>query len=375
MASHRLLPLAVAVMFNTACSLSPPAAPLTLEPPAPASTSALLEQGQHFGLDNNPLTPDDHILAMTPDMRYFVGEQVPAALSEQARLRYLVDALIRPSQLGLEYAPGVTLTATETFDERRGDCLSLSALFVAMAREAKLNVYFNEVSVPPSWEMLNDNSSAIYKHINAVAVIDDKPQVIDFSVDIYDYRYPQKQVDDDIAAAQYYSNLGVKQLNGGDPATAYAYFRRALHLGPEEAYIWGNLGVLLRREGLLDEAEIAFRKALSLDPEEAAALSNLARLYRSEGRRDEARALEAVIAERQRSNPFWHYSRSRAAFERGDFDEALTSIHRAIRLNREEYRFYQFAAVIYRRQGNDKKYEEYGLRAAQAKFASQQHTP
>ena len=82
--------------------------------------AGLLEQGQHFGLDNNPLTPDDHILAMTPDMRYFVGEQVPAALSEQARLRYLVDALIRPSQLGLEYAPGVTLTATD------GDNQSLS---------------------------------------------------------------------------------------------------------------------------------------------------------------------------------------------------------------------------------------------------------
>ena len=370
MASLRLLPLAMAVMLNTACSLSPPTEPLALEPPGAAATAALLEQGPHFGLDNNFLTPDDHILAMTPDMRYFVGEHVPAALSEQARLRYLVDALIRPSQLGLEYAPGVTLTATETFDERRGDCLSLSALFVAMAREAKLNVYFNEVSVPPSWEMLSDNSSAIYKHINAVAVINGKPQVIDFSVDIYDYRYPQKQVDDDIAAAQYYSNLGVKQLNGGDPAKAYAYFRRALHLGSDEAYIWGNLGVLLRREGLLDEAEVAFRKALSLDPEEAAALSNLARLYRSEGRRDEARALEAVIAERQRSNPFWHYSRSRAAYEQGNFVEAVEAIRRAIYLDRDEYRYYQFAAIVYKAKGDRDKYQEYALKAAELKLSS-----
>ena len=82
-----------------------------------------------------------------------------------------------------------------------------------------------------------------------------------------------------------------------------------------------------------------------------------------------------MIAERQRSNPFWHYSRSLAAFEQGDFDEALSSIQRAIRLNRDEYRFYQFAAVIYRRQGNHKKYEEYGLRAAKAKFANEQTPP
>lgn len=371
----RLLPLtalALTLGLNTACSVAPPAQPLALSAPPAVATQALLMQGQHFGIDDNPLSPDDHILALTPDMRYFVGEHVPAALSEQARLRYLVDALVRPSQLGLDYAPGITLTAAETFDAQQGDCLSLSALFVAMAREAKLDVYFNEVSVPPSWEMLSASSSAIYKHINAVAVVDGRPQVIDFSVDIYDYRYPQKRVDDNIAAAQYYSNLGVKQLNGGSPAQAYAYFRRALHLGPDEAYIWGNLGVLLRREDLLDAAEMAFRKALSLNPEEAASLANLARLYRSEGRREEARRLEAVIAERQRDNPFWHYSRARQAFEQGHFDDALASIRRAIRLDRKEYRFYQFAAVIYRRQGDLRKYEEFGLRAAKIKLAHSQ---
>lgn len=362
-----------ALLLNVSGCTSPkPYITDVLQTPAEADVEHLLHREALFSLPTSPLTaPDAHILALTAEMRYFVNEHVPTVLSPRARLRYLIDAMVRPNQLGLRYQPGITQTAAATYARPEGDCLSLSALFIALAREAQLNVYFNEVSVPPSWEMLSDNSSAIYKHINAVVDLGNgQREVVDFSVDIYDYRYPQKRVSDDIAAAQYYSNLGIAQLNKQDNAQAYLYLRRALHLGPKEAYIWGNLGVLFRRAGYNSEAEQAFRHALSLDPEESASLSNLARLYRSSDRRAEAATLERLIRSRQRSNPFWHYSRSRAAFERGDYEEALSAIHRAIRLNRDEYRFYQFAAVIFRSQGNTDKYHEYGLKAARKKLAT-----
>lgn len=366
---HLRLGLYSAVLLCSACAAPGPIPP-PLKPPSEDSTQQLLHKSALF---NSPAislkTPDEHILAVNAEMRYFVNEQVPAALSPRARLRYLSDALVRPSLLGIEYQPGVTQSAADTFANRRGDCLSLTSLFIALAREAKLDAYFNEVSVPPSWELLSDNRSAIYKHINAVVELGNgQREVVDFSVDIYDYRYPQKRVSDDIAAAQYYSNLGVSALHNDNYDDAYLYLRRALHLGPEEAYIWGNLGVLFRRGGYNSEAELAFSQALSLDPEESASLSNLARLYRSSGRKERAKQLEQVIASRQRDNPFWHYSRSRAAFERGDYAQALNAIKRAIRLDKNEYRFYQFAAVIFRSQGNTDKYHEYGLKAAHAKL-------
>ena len=362
--------LSATLLLSSACSTQPTQLEQFIAAPDSDAVAQLLHQEALFNRQPAPLnTPDQHILAVTAEMRYFVNEHVPPVLTPRARLRYLVDAMVRPQQLGIRYQPGITQSAADTFDDPQGDCLSLSLLFIALAREAKLDVYFNEVSVPPSWEMLSNSSSAIYKHINAVVDLGNgQREVIDFSVDIYDYRYPQKRVSDDIAAAQYYSNLGVGALNSKNYGDAYLYLRRALYLGPDEAYIWGNLGVLFRREGHNGEAELAFLKALSLDSEESASLSNLARLYRSSGRKDRAKQLEQVIESRQRDNPFWHYSRSRAAFEKGDYPQALNSIKRAIRLDKNEYRFYQFAAVIFRSQGNTDKYHEYGLKAAHAKL-------
>lgn len=330
----------------------------------------LLHKERKFGLAKTSLKlPDDNIFGITPEMRYFVNEHVPAVLTPKARLRYLNDALISPNTLGIAYNPGLTLTASEAFSQREGNCLSLTALFVSLAKEAKLDAYFNEVTIPPSWEMLSENSSATYRHINAVAELEnERQQVVDFSVDIYDYRYPQKRISEEIVAAQYYSNIGIGHLNSGDYAAAYLYLRRAVYLAPEQAYLWGNLGVLFRREGHINEAETAFSYALQLNPEETPAMNNLARLFREGGRKREAKALEKVARQRQRKNPFLHYSHARDAYERGEFLDALSSIHTAIRLDGDEHRFLLFAAVIYRRLGNTEKYEEFGRRAAQAKL-------
>ena len=40
----------------------------------------------------------------------------------------------------------------------RGNCLSFSSMFVAMAREADLTAYFQEVYIPPNWRTVNDHA-------------------------------------------------------------------------------------------------------------------------------------------------------------------------------------------------------------------------
>lgn len=354
------------VAVLVACSSS---AELPVIAPSEQETAALLQQGELFGVEEGAPPPDDGILNMDEAMRDFVSEHVPSVLTPRARLRYLIDSLLRPSQLGLEYNPGITLNAADTFYQREGNCLALTSLFIAMARQADLQAYYNQVAVPPSWEMLSDNSMAVYKHINAVVVLDGGEEVVvDLSVDNYEYQYAQTRLSEAAAAAQFYSNRGIDMLNDGDHRQAYRYFRRALQLNPDEAFIWGNLGTLFRREGHQQLAETAYRRALSLDAHEPTALSNLGRLYRSSGNKAQAKSIEAYNRQLQRQNPFWHYSRARDAYERGNFSDALSAIQRAIFLERKEYRFYEFAAIIYRRMGDREKYEEYGLKAARLKF-------
>ncbi len=353
----------------SACSAAPQLPPLAEV--SPQERERLLHLEGQFDLPATSLTePDDNIFGLDADMRYFVNEHVPAVLSPRARLRYLSDALASPAKLGLSYNPGLTLTASQAYYQGEGNCLSLTALFVALAREAKLNAYFNEVTIPPSWEMLSNNSSATYRHVNAVVDLGEgRTEVVDFSVDIYDYRYPQNRISENTLSAQFYSNRGIQFLNQQNYGQAYLYLRRAVYLAPEQAYLWGNLGVLFRRQGLDPQAELAYRYALQLNPDENASLNNLARLYRDQQQDKAAKALEQVAEARQRDNPFLYYSHARDAYERGEFNLALAAIHRAIRLNNDEYRFHQFAAVIYRRLGNMEKYEEFGRRAARLKLA------
>ena len=65
----------------------------------------------------------------------------------------------------LEYAE-VTRTASGTFHDRQGNCLSFTMLFVALARAAGLPANYQSVEVPPTWA--NDGQVVIANHVNTV---------------------------------------------------------------------------------------------------------------------------------------------------------------------------------------------------------------
>jgi Flp pilus assembly protein TadD len=366
--------LAAAIMSSLlACSSTDTrdATQLDIQPPSAEEVTALLNLKNSGENVDVSVYPEDNILALNAEMRYFVEENVPAALSPRARLSYLLDSMIRPSQLGLKYDPGITLNATETFQQRTGNCLSLTSLFIALAREAKLNAYYNEVTIPPSWDMVSDNSMVFYKHINAIVDFGNgDKEVVDLSVDNYEYHYPQHQVNEQQAAAQHYNNRGAEFLNSGENDKAHLYFRRALFLDPKAGHIWGNLGTLLRRQGRTLDAEIAYRHALTLNSNDQVAISNLGRLYSEQGQHAEARKLETIAESFRKQNPFLLYSYAKAEYEKGAYEEALDLIQQAIKLRKDEYRFYRFASLIYFRQGNLIRAQQFSDKASRLKLIS-----
>jgi Flp pilus assembly protein TadD len=344
---------------------------LHINPPSNQAVAALLKDGDQQTVINDTFAPEENILAIDPEMRYFVETNVPAVLSPRARLSYLLDSMVRSSQLGLSYDPGITFNATETFYARKGNCLSLSSLFIALAREAKLNAYYNEVTIPPSWDMVSDNSMVFYKHINVIVDFgDDGQEVVDLSVDNYEYHYPQHRLSEQEAAAQHYNNRGAEFLNQGQNDEAMRYFRRALYLDPQAGHIWGNLGTLFRRLGRQQDAEVAYRQALTLNINDQVAISNLSRLYQDQGDTEKARKFKKVADDFRKKNPFWHYTRAKAEYEIGEYDSALKAIWHAIALKKDEYRFYRFASLIYFRQGKQELAAEYADKAAKLKVKS-----
>ncbi|CAA0082001.1 Photosystem I assembly protein Ycf3 [Zhongshania aliphaticivorans] len=366
--------IAVAILSSLAACSSVDTistASINIAPPKSSQIEALLSTEQNKNPIDISLYPEENILELNEQMRQFVHEHVPAALSPRSRLTYLLDSMVRPSQLGLKYDPGITLNAADTFLQRTGNCLSLTSLFIALAREANLNVYYNEVTIPPSWDMITDNSMVFYKHINAVVDFgNDDKEVVDLSVDNYEYHYPQHLVSEQEAAAQFYNNRGAEFMNTGNNDKALLYFQRALYFDPRASHIWGNLGTLLRRKERNVDAETAYRQALTLNPSDQVAMSSLSRLYREQGQKDKARTLEKITERFRKKNPFWLYSRAKAEYETGDFDKALDLIQQAIRLDKKEYRFYRFASLIYFRQGKLVRAQQFSDKASRLKLQS-----
>ncbi len=314
----------------------------------------LIKDGSLFGASASDLVlPDAEILAVDDDMRAFVRENAGYSRDSDAKLHHLLRGMITRGLLSLEYDPHITHTARETFHSYTGNCLSFTNLFVALAREAGLNVKFQMIDIPPAW--LGDEKLVILNnHINVkVRTKQRKDYVVDFNIDDYRGNYPKRQVSDQYALALYYSNVAVQHLTQGDYGQSFAYLRKSIQEYPRIPGPWINLGVLYSRHGAYDEAEVAYRRALKLDRANKSALTNMASLYHLKGDEERAEYYTRRIRFYREKNPYYHYWLARQAVSRDDYDEALQLIGKAIRLKEDEHQFYYLQGLVRFKQGNN----------------------
>jgi len=88
------------------------------------------------------------ILELSPGMITFLNNHVGDEYNRYTRLRLLLFAVIGEGQFDLVYDDS-TRTAMETFRDQRGNCLSFTSMFVAMARYVNLDASYQEVKIPP----------------------------------------------------------------------------------------------------------------------------------------------------------------------------------------------------------------------------------
>ena len=111
--------------------------------------------------------PDPGMFVLDDEMRAFVAEHVDGTRAARERMRRLLSAMIESGLMSLDYDDAKTKTARQTFHDRVGNCMSFTALFVALAREADLEVTFQTVEVPPIWYADSD-LVILNNHVNAL---------------------------------------------------------------------------------------------------------------------------------------------------------------------------------------------------------------
>jgi Flp pilus assembly protein TadD len=326
--------------------------------------------GRPLGLMQAPVTLVDahEVLTLSPEMRAFLDQRVTDGAGSSAKLRQLVSAIMRKGDFRLEYDE-TTRTASETFLARRGNCLSFSNLFVALARQVGLNASFQEVDTPPDWSF-RDDTFVLNRHVNVVVAMDrgigaqerlgslvrsgasEGEHVVDFNMDDFRTTYDRRRISDQRALAHYYNNVGVERMQAGDTASALAYFREAIDNDRSFSPAWTNLGILYMRNGHPAHAEAAQLQALNADPRDLVALSNLASLYELQGDRERAAAYRKRAADHRNRNPYYRFQHARAAFQAEDYDAAIRHLNGAIRQKKNEDQFYFLLGLSYLKKGD-----------------------
>ena len=272
---------------------------------------------------------------ITDEMRAWVRKHVPEDEPMERKLEILLAKLVGPEGLKMEYAAGYTGTAQEVFEQRRANCLAFTSLFVGLAREAGVPVYYLDVEDIEKFEKEGD-LVVVSGHVSAGYGLARELRVLDFSAD------PQtgttrrvERISDLRAISLFHSNRGAELLRASQYQEALEWLRKAVALDPEFVRPWINYGVALRRTGDLAGAEVAYRKALEIDPDTVSAYQNLASLLRQAGRNQEADELLALTAQIGSRNPFSYLALGDLSFAHGRYEEARRFYRRALRLQRD----------------------------------------
>jgi tetratricopeptide (TPR) repeat protein len=294
-------------------------------------------------------------MEISPEMKQFVSTRVDSGLMPMQRLQLLVTAIFQDKELNFTYSP-LSRSAIQTFEQRNGNCLSFTLLFIAMARYLNLDARFCEVKISPVFSK-NGDFIVLNQHLRPVVFISGEIFAVDIFPQIVPMSLDGQVVPDERGLAHFYSNKGVDELAAGNYELADAYFNRALATDPTLAGALINLGTSQFRQGKLDEAERYFRKALDLNPKNQAAMSNLANICDASGRTQEAIRLKMKIQQFLDKNPYYHFSLGSQADQKGDYAEALAQYKRAIKLNSTDHNFYFAIARTYAQIGRKKQVE------------------
>jgi tetratricopeptide (TPR) repeat protein len=352
-----------AALYCTAlAALAACAAPGPMQPPL--SRDELLSAATVFGaLPQNQLLSPDDVFGIDEEMRSFVRLLTEDMTSPQVKLSKLLNGMEERGLFALDYATDETLTVRETFDERRGNCLSFTMLFVVLAREAGLRATYQMVDVPPAWSSDAD-LLVLTNHINAVIKTPVGPHyTVDFNITEFKGHYDSHEVSDNYALALFYSNLGVEALVNKDHATSFLYLKAAIDTYPEISGAWVNLGLLYSRRGLYERAESAYLHALAENPRNRSAMTNLAGLYTTTGNEQLADAYRKRVRHYQQRNPYYHYALAYAAYQEQRFADALELLDGAIRLKGNEHQFYFLEGLTHEALGQKRNAEHSFLRA------------
>lgn len=311
---------------------------LQASPPAPTAASRPAELP----------APAEQVMAVPDELRAAFRERVvDARRSPKQRLNRLVEFVFDKNGLGVEYQPDASLTVGEAFQQRKANCLSSTLLVVALAREAGLNAYGQQIGRVLSWGSAGEIVMQSM-HANAIIEVEGRRYVVDVDASdataATDALHP---VSDEQLLALYYGNRAMELMVAGRQSEAKPWLEMALRYAPDDPTLLNNAGVLSMRTGDAAAAEKYFLSAIGKEPELMSGLSNLVAYYRKIGDESRVAFWQSRAEKVLRKDPYYQFTLGRQLEQSGNYAEAAKQYRRAIDLNRNEHQFHFGLARVY----------------------------
>jgi tetratricopeptide (TPR) repeat protein len=340
--------------------------------PAPAQQKSSTPEPPLLVVDTYCLPDDPHeLLRLDDEMRAFFSARVRDSDSRELKLEGIVADILGEEGLHFRYEADGIYDVREAFRRRRGNCLTFSALFIAVAREFHLPAQFNLVATQPSWGRSGGIVLEI-KHVNARVDLGRSICEIDLGVDgdLSAPRRMSRPIEDRRALSGIYSTAGVYRLAAGDSGVARRLLRLSVGIDPGNTAAWTNLGGAYLVANEPEQARECYERALIEDPSLLAAISGLARIERDAGRIDLAERLERKAARYRERNPYYLLFVAREELAAGKLEAARRHLDLAIRIKSDEPDILAALAETFRALGRERDAERWAKRLASLRTAA-----
>ena len=292
--------------------------------------------------------------AAPPEVQQFARRITGVHVGTWAKLNALLAAIFRSPReegLGVTYDNERTRTVEEVWRERKANCLSLTAFYVAACRSLGIEVYFADSLGISRWRRVG---SIIRYERHVVALIPMIPMgdlVADFAPELRRGNHLVNPISEQRMRALFHSNRAVEAFQVGQSEEALREAKASIQVDPDSGVGWNVLGVIQRFFQNPLEAERCFRKALAVDPKDGVSCGNMEALLRNQGRMEEAERFRELGLELRKKDPYFNAFLAEEALQTGQYLEAHKRIKQAIKLLPQEPDFYTLLARLSLEQG------------------------
>jgi tetratricopeptide (TPR) repeat protein len=325
-----------------------------------APPPAQLFDDRLFAAPSERIRADD-VFALSDEMKRYLETEMAGRLLNKGLQKGLIDALYSENQLRLEYDAAMTRNASQAFEARSGNCLSLVIMTAAFAKALGLSVEYQGAYIEPTWSRVGGiyflsghvNLTLGGRMIGARSIYDTSDLLtVDF--------LPSEQlralrtwvIPEPTIVAMYMNNRAAELLVRGKLDDAYWWARTAIGQDPAFLSAYNTLGVVYLRHSDWPQAERAFGHILEREPKNTQALSNLALALQRLGRVAESGVVQRKLAELEPYPAFHFFDRGLAAMRLGDFKTAKDLFTKEIDRDPYYHEFHFWLGVANLRLGN-----------------------